>query len=94
MVGPMTRNRWIFLPRPLVALVGSLLAACLGDAVEPVRDLRVVLESPHGAEGAAVMEVVGVGVSDVVGPAGTYTHVSGDTTRVVILLEEPGAIEF
>jgi len=76
-------------------LLWAALAGCFGDAVEPVRDLVVQLESPNGRDAAAVIELVGPGLSDVVATNGqVFTHVSGDTTRVVILLDEPGPIEF
>jgi len=84
------------LPGPVVAAVaGALLAGCLGDVAEPVRDLRVVLDSPNGPEGAAVIELVGPGLGEVTAPAGImFSHVAGDTTRVVILLDQAGTIEF
>lgn len=77
-----------------MALAWAALAGCFADAVEPARDLRVLLESPNGDEGAAVIELVGPGLGEVTAPEGTvFTHVSGDTTRVVILLDDPGPIE-
>jgi hypothetical protein len=73
----------------------ATVAGCWGDVVEPQRDLLVQLESPNGNEGAAVIEVVGPGLGEVAAVAGqSFTHVSGDTTRVVILLDSAGTIEF
>jgi hypothetical protein len=84
------------LPRTFLCAMGvAALGACWGDVVEPERDLLVELESPNGVEGAAVIELVGPGLGTVTAAAGqAFTHVSGDTTRVVVLLDAPGRVEF
>jgi hypothetical protein len=59
-------------------------------------EIQVALFSPHGPEGAAVLELTGgVGLGEVTTALGEafYEHDDG-TTRVVIILDEPGPIEF
>jgi hypothetical protein len=56
----------------------------------------VTLLSPHGPEGAAVLELTGgVGLGVVTTALGDVFYEHDDTTtRVVIILDEPGQIEF
>lgn len=59
--------------------------------------VAVDLISPHGAEGSAVFEVVGgtgLGVVTVVGGEVFYEHGTDGTTRVVVVLDQPGQIGF
>lgn len=59
-------------------------------------EIRVTLLSPNGPEGAAVLELTGgVGLGEVTSEIGAafYEH-DGAATRVVIILDEPGQIEF
>ena len=59
-------------------------------------EVQVTLLSPHGPEGAAVLELTGgVGLGEVTTELGDafYEH-DGGTTRVVVILDEPGRIVF
>lgn len=82
----------------LVSLGLALLAGC-GDAPSdpPVpRDMMAVLVSPSGSEGAAVLDLSGGGFSEIRADTGTtlFVEPSGDASRVVLILDEPGAIRF
>jgi hypothetical protein len=76
-----------------------LLAAtsCGGDATEPkenVVNARIV--SPYSDDGAVFLELTGT-VESVVAPEGTtaYTHpIGGSATRVLLIRDTPGPIEF
>jgi len=58
--------------------------------------LDMELLSPHGPEGAAVFELVGVvGLSGMTCQGGwVFYRNHGDTTRVVVVLNAPGTIRF
>ena len=83
--------------RALAASAALFLAACGSDAGEPPQSLTYAaeLESPNGAEGAAVLEVEG-DVAAVRAPQGArlLTHRDGDVTRIVVVLDAPGTIAF
>jgi hypothetical protein len=53
------------------------------------------LESPHGAEGAAILEITGAGVEEVSASAATLFQQPVSGGRRVVLVREPaGRIEF
>jgi hypothetical protein len=84
--------------RALLAAASLLAAAACGsDSGEPRQSLSysVELESPNGAEGAAVLEIDG-DVAAVRGPAGAriLTHDANGATRVIVVLDQPGTIAF
>jgi len=56
--------------------------------------LVATLESPNGAEGAALMRLIGgvTGVEPLTGDV--HSSAAGDTTRVLVLLDTPGEIAF
>lgn len=58
--------------------------------------IHVTLISPHGPEGAAVLEMTGgVDFGVVASELGqTFYEHDGETTRAVIVLQEPGTIRF
>lgn len=58
--------------------------------------MTAVLVSPSGSEGAAVLDLSGGGFSAIRADTGTTVFVepSGDASRVVLILEEPGEIRF
>lgn len=86
-------------PRTTLLLAPLLLgmAACdLGGGTDtpPGGAYRAVLESPGGGEGAAAIELTGDGIESVRGDAGVHSQAAGATTRVVVLREPAGTIEF
>jgi len=58
--------------------------------------LDIELLSPHGPEGAALFELVGVeGLSGMTCRGGSVFYRNhGDTARVVVILNDPGTIRF
>ena len=79
----------------LPALLG--LAACDrgGTGSDPGGEYRAVLESPNGPEGAAAIELTGPGIESVTADVGRlFTQAAGGTTRVVLVREPAGDIEF
>ncbi len=80
------------------ALFAALLGVwgCLDDGPRSAPGtLTAVLESPNGAEGAALIHLVGGGVSRVEPLTGDlHTSAAGDTTKVVVLLGTPGEVAF
>lgn len=80
-----------------ISLLATAFVACGSNPVEMSGPgtLRGTLQSPHGVEGAAVIELVGSGLGLVRVESGlVFTSVSGDATRAVILRHRPGVIEF
>ncbi len=58
-------------------------------------DLAVVLLSPNGLEGAAVLETTDGGILQITSVGGQTTHWrTGGATRIVVLLDAPGEIRF
>jgi hypothetical protein len=58
-------------------------------------DLEVTLVSPNGPEGAAVFELADAQTVYVTSEGGQVAHwLTGTATRIVVLLDEPGAIRF
>jgi hypothetical protein len=54
-----------------------------------------VLRSPSGPEGAAVIDLVGTGLGELTAKSGlVFTEATDDVLRVIIVLEQPGTIEF
>ncbi len=57
--------------------------------------LTATVESPNGAEGAALLRLIGGGVSSVEPLTGDlHTSAQGDTTKVLVILDTPGQIAF
>ena len=57
--------------------------------------MTATVESPHGAEGAALIRLGGGGASFVEPLTGdVHTSALGDTTKVLVLLDTPGEIAF
>ncbi len=58
-------------------------------------DLAVVLLSPNGPEGAAVLETTDGGILQITSVSGQTAHWrAGGATRIVVLLDAPGEIRF
>jgi hypothetical protein len=76
----------------LVALVGC---ADEGPVAGPAT-MTATLRSPHGAEGAAVVLLVGDGVGAItaVGDTEVYTHTGGTSTLVVLINQAGGELAF
>jgi hypothetical protein len=73
-----------------------LVVSASGCGTEPLyRAFEASVISPNGPEGAAVLELDGT-FPEVVAPSGTqiFTHTSGGVTRVVLVLTNPGTLEF
>ena len=83
--------------RALLFLAVLLGASGCGD-VAPVSapgTLTATVESPNGAEGAALIRLVGAGVAFVEPLTGDlHTSVVGDTTKVLVVLDTLGDIAF
>jgi hypothetical protein len=85
---------------PLVVLPLLLaLAACDGGGGTGASlsggEYIAALESPHGAEGAAILEVTGAGVEEVFASAATLFQQPVSGGRRIVLVREPaGRIEF
>jgi hypothetical protein len=86
---------------PLCAGAFLLLALSSCDLLGPSGSdgpgfLDVELLSPHGPEGAALFELAGVeGLSGITVQGGSVFYRSqGDSVRVVVILNDPGAIRF
>jgi hypothetical protein len=82
-----------------VILVSALplALACGGDPQRPGVDATATLVSPNGAEGSAVVELTGRGVADVrAAGAGdrVFSSRSGETTRIIVVLETAGEVRF
>src|SRR5688572_8518320 len=81
----------------LFAAILSLVACERGGTTPPEDggEYRAVLESPHGAEGAAAIELTGPGVLSITSTTGRiFTQSAGTTTHVVLVQEPAGPIEF
>jgi hypothetical protein len=75
--------------------------ACESDATRPAGEetrgaqLQATVVSPHGSEGAAVIEVEGLRVVGVTTDDGqVFVSRSGDILRAVIVRDEPGPLQF
>ncbi len=89
----MTPSRRCLVKHVLPAALALALVACSSDGTAPNGELRAVVVSPDGDLGAAVLELEGV--ADITPLAGrAFTQRNGDVLRVVIVLDEPGQIEF
>ncbi len=91
----MTPSRRCLVKHVLTAALALALVACSSDGTAPNRpgEIRAVVVSPDGDLGAAVLELGGV--SDIIPVGGrAFTERNGDVLRVVIVLDEPGQIEF
>ena len=82
----------------VVAVAAFVVASCGLDLGGPGGPgvIRVTLDSPYGPDGAAVLELTGgVGPSIVASEMGdTFYEHAGGTTRVIVILYQPGHIEF
>ena len=91
----MTPSRRCLAKHVLTTVLTLALAACSSDGTAPKGpgEFRAVVVSPDGDLGAAVLELGGV--ADLTPVAGrAFTQRNGDVLRVVIVLDEPGQIEF
>ena len=90
----MTPSRRCLVKHVLSTALALALVACSSDGTAPNPDeIRAVVLSPDGDLGAAVLELGGVlDITPVGGRA--FTERNGDVLRVVIVLDEPGQIEF
>lgn len=86
--------------RLLLRLLALLipLAACDGGGTGTAPlggEYIAVLQSPHGAEGAAILELTGEGIQEVVAASATLFQQPVNGGRRVMLVREPGGrIEF
>jgi hypothetical protein len=79
------------------ALLATISLSCDSDPVEPLGPGHVegLLVSPHGAEGAAVLVLAAGDISTVEVDHGTaFVEADGTTTRLVLVLDDPGEIRF
>lgn len=92
----MTRGHGVGRGRVRFAIPAALLAAgCFGPSEPQFVEYGAVLQSPNGAEGAAVIEVAGNGISDIASDADQfYSSIPGPRTRLVLILNDPGTIRF
>ncbi len=91
----MTPSRRCLVKHVLTTALALALAACSSDGTAPNRpgEIRAVVVSPDGVLGAAVLELGGI--SEIIPVGGrAFTERNGDVLRVVIVLDEPGQIEF
>ncbi|HEX2077759.1 MAG TPA: hypothetical protein VHG08_08625 [Longimicrobium sp.] len=83
-------------PIPILPALLAL-AACErgGTGSDAGGEYLAVLESPNGAEGAAAIELTGPGIESVTSTSGQlFATSSGNTTRVVLVRQTAGDIEF
>jgi hypothetical protein len=76
-------------------LAAAFMAAC--DSTEPPRGgvYRAVLQSPSGAEGAALVSLSGGGIEKITSPTGqVFSQVSPNGASVAIFREPAGTLEF
>jgi hypothetical protein len=79
------------------ALLGAVLTACGPDQLVPLGPgaLQAALVSPNGPEGAVVLELAGPGLGEVTVAEGeVFAQADGNTTRLVIIRDIPGQIQF
>ncbi len=90
----MTPSRRCLVKHVLSTALALALVACSSDGTAPnPGEIRAVVLSPDGDLGAAVLELGGV--LDIIPVGGrAFTERNGDVLRVVIVLDEPGQIEF
>jgi hypothetical protein len=79
------------------AVLVTLVASC--DSGPPVPmgpgQLDGLLFSPNGAEGAAVLQLTGADIGAIELEGGSvFRETDGFTTRIVVILDEPGDIQF
>ncbi len=88
----MTPSRRCLVKHVLTTALALALVACSSDGTGP-GEMRAVVVSPDGDLGAAVLELGGV--LDIIPVGGrAFTERNGEVLRVVIVLDEPGQIEF
>jgi hypothetical protein len=79
------------------ALLGGVLTACGSDQPVPLGPgaLEATLVSPNGPEGAVVLELAGPGLGEVTVAEGeVFGQADGTSTRLVIVRDMPGQIQF
>jgi hypothetical protein len=84
-------------PLLCVMLTVVLLSACKDAGTDPKGggEFVATLVSPNPAESAAVIELSGSGIAEVSARGGqVFTEQAGSTTRVVVILDTPGRIQF
>jgi hypothetical protein len=78
----------------LLAAIAIPGLGCFGSDPDALERLGSLV-SPHGAEGAAVIELTGGDIARVrVDEGQVFVKLSGTTTRMVIILNDPGPITF
>ncbi|HEX2205979.1 MAG TPA: hypothetical protein VHG91_21870 [Longimicrobium sp.] len=89
------------LPASLARLAACAALLALGACDDPPADpptpgtLTATVVSPHGAEGAVLLELSGEGVGAVTAPAGQRIFTQGtDPVRVLLVLPQPGQARF
>jgi hypothetical protein len=81
----------------LSLVTAALVAACDTGPATPAGSgpLTISVESPRGAEAAAVVRLVGPGLGSAAPiDSEVYSDRRGDTLRVIVLREEPGLLRF
>jgi hypothetical protein len=92
---PRIRDMRRLSPLLLLALVAFAGCADEGPVAGPAT-MTATLRSPNGAEGAAVVLLVGDGVGTITPVGGTevYSHTGGSTTQVVLINQAGGELSF
>ncbi len=77
-------------------LILSLLVACADQSPPGPGILTATLKSPNGAEGAALVVLMGPGIGEVtpVGSNQVYSNSSLDEVRVVLINQNDGTLAF
>ncbi len=87
----MTTQRRI--ARGLLFAAVAAAAACSDEGGDPLA--RTVTLTPAATNGSAVVTFVGASIASVTSDEGqVFSSSRGDTTRVVLLLDEPGPLRF
>ena len=94
------QSRWTRVPmrrHRLAAFLGfSLLVACTDQSPPGPGILTATLKSPNGAEGAALVVLMGPGIGEVtpVGSNQLYSNSSLDEVRIVLINQNDGTLAF
>ncbi len=94
------QSRWTRVPmrrHRLAAFLGlSLLVACTDQSPPGPGILTATLKSPNGAEGAALVVLMGSGIGEAtpLGNTELYTNSNLDELRIVLINQTGGELEF